>query len=586
VPELLFSDYGMYQAGSEQQQMQQQQTQPLPIVIGPRSQGCCAQCVLKHANHYLFIQHIQDLHKQAKKHAKTAHEGPTRIVGSLSLENWPIIALSAYAKDKCLDIEELEPQEQPESENTNVNSGNVPSSLKNTIEKINGDINEHSEMDNYETENECVPVGDSLDGESNGNHKESNCDTKETNFDTKESNSENKEKNIDDKLRTSDDIIIKTGSESELESFNCDIVCPHGLLSPHAGIVHLPELLAVQILSLCVEAVHPATCCPDFNTCPDCQAELNETVKNREDVRMQTVMLSDLYNYRKRPTKKNLGEQLYLISKEFYLEWKSLMRSIERKELNFSPITEIDNSALICNHGQMLFSISGMGQQEINERCVLVWSGEFEILSNLYQCSHVIKATYIEGGYITTSPDVCLNGCVEQQAAADYEEQFSYEHGLINVREVNSVRDIPSRIIQTRTLGVSEDSNTRKKPRLAATMGFSGNNKRLRRASKTFSSTDTIREVQNFIAEKTKIWPMLQTLWVCSEGISQAFLSPQELRAIEEGAPLELSDDHRNMTLCSLRIRPDDTIYFRACAEDMEKAAGDGIVEFEEMDYH
>ncbi|MPC46218.1 hypothetical protein E2C01_039931 [Portunus trituberculatus] len=144
--------------------------------------------------------------------------------------------------------------------------------------------------------------------------------------------------------------------------------------------------------------------------------------------------------------------------------------------------------------------------------------------------------------------------------AKDYEEQFSYEHEIIHVRQVNSVTDIPRRL-SGRTRGPSHSLGPRKKPRLATGSGGAGgmpsSSQRLVRASRTFSSTDTIREVQNFIAERTGIWPMLQTLWVCGE-------EQQKGGEAEGGQPLQLTDDHRAMTLNALRIRPGDTIYFRA----------------------
>lgn len=49
---------------------------------------------------------------------------------------------------------------------------------------------------------------------------------------------------------------------------------------------------------------------------------------------------------------------------------------------------------------------------------------------------------------------VCESGCVEVRLAKDYEEQFSYEHEIIHVRQVNSVTDIPRRL-SGRTRGPS-----------------------------------------------------------------------------------------------------------------------------------
>lgn len=77
-------------------------------------------------------------------------------------------------------------------------------------------------------------------------------------------------------------------------------------------------------------------------------------------------------------------------------------------------------------------------------------------------------------------------------------------------------------------------------------------------------STYIIRSfcVTRQIAERTGIWPMLQTLWVCGE-------EQQKGGEAESGQPLQLTDDHRAMTLNALRVRPGDTIYFRAAVSTL-----------------
>ena len=59
---------------------------------------------------------------------------------------------------------------------------------------------------------------------------------------------------------------------------------------------------------------------------------------------------------------------------------------------------------------------------------------------------------------------------------------------------------------------------------------------------------------------------MLQTLWVCGE-------EQQKGGEAEGGQPLQLTDDHRAMTLNALRVRPGDTIYFRAAVSTFPHGA-------------
>lgn len=293
------------------------------------------------------------------------------------------------------------------------------------------------------------------------------------------------------------------------------------------------------------------------------------------------------------------GKQVYAVSREFIVKWKSYIRSCERGDLEVCPLTKLENSSLLCTHGHLLFPVFSLQPHQLSEYLVLVWEEEWQILSAIYSPDHVITAVYNESAILITEPGVCESGCVEVRAAQDYEDQFSYECEIIHVRQVNSVTDIPKRSGRTRGGAAAAQAGTnvapaavnnesigpRKKPRLAAQSGSGGagagagagstgasNSHRLVRASKTFSSSDTLREVQNFIAERTGIWPMLQTLWVCGES--------------QEGDDglIQITDDHRAMTLNALRVRPGDTIYFRAAVEDMQLAAGDGMVEFNEME--
>ncbi|KAG0725143.1 Ubiquitin carboxyl-terminal hydrolase 48 [Chionoecetes opilio] len=274
-------------------------------------------------------------------------------------------------------------------------------------------------------------------------------------------------------------------------------------------------------------------------------AMLEESERNCESGRLQKKQFWNLFSERKRPhPARDPGTKVYVISRDFYHLWKSYVRSCERGNLVVNPPERLENASLFCPHDHLLFPVMVLEPHELSEHLVLVWEEEWVTLKELYPPDHVISAFYSDAGCLMTEPAVCDNGCVELRLAKDYEEQFSYEHQIIHVRQ---------------SLG------PRKKPRLSSRGASSGggasnvasNSQRLVRASCTFSSTDTIREVQNFIAERTGIWPMLQTLWVCGE-------EQQKAGEADGGEPLQLTDDHRAMTLNALRVRPGDTIYFRA----------------------
>ncbi|XP_045101767.1 ubiquitin carboxyl-terminal hydrolase 48-like isoform X1 [Portunus trituberculatus] len=551
----------------------------LPITL-PSETGFCKVCVIKYVNHILFIERVKALHKQAKKESRRECDCPVMVIGTETLEFWPRLALSAYVKEHGIDVEDGgETENGTDTCKKSEESSKLLAQIASSDDKVNrtsdsSDVREKNDVQTEKGMNVCDTTSIVPDTEC-----KSACESQMEETESLEktaSNSKEKE--------------IKEGNR-ELMLFNEDIVCKHNLRSPTAASCKLPQDLAKEIIGLCSESIHPAIYQEDFDTCLQCGAVLEESVRNCESGRLQKKQLTNLFLEKRRPHPvRDPGKSIYLISRGFYHLWKSYVRSCERGDLVVSPPKQLENASLLCSHGHLLFPVMALEPHELSEHLVLVWEEEWTTLKELYRPDHVVTAFYNEVGSLMTDPVVCENGCVEMRLAKDYEEQFSYEHEIIHVRQVNSVTDIPRRL-SGRTRGPShvgasaalnnESLGPRKKPRLATGSGGAGgmpsSSQRLVRASRTFSSTDTIREVQNFIAERTGIWPMLQTLWVCGE-------EQQKGGEAEGGQPLQLTDDHRAMTLNALRIRPGDTIYFRAAVEDMERAAGDGVVEFNEMD--
>lgn len=584
----------------------------LPLSLPPDT-GCCKHCIVKAINHILFIERVKALHKQAKKDARKEHEGQVKVIGTETLEYWPRLALSAYVKENGIDLEE------EDTDCGNEINKKIDDSGKNDSQNVSDDHKVDSALFNgdrcgktdVKSETEAM-VTSSCDITSPVPEIDSKsvCDSRTGDVNIDLEDKDRKEFGSSEKNSSSSRGMETKEGSRELLLFNEDIVCQHNLLSPTAPSCNIPQDLAMEIMSLCGESIHPAIYQEDFSSCPDCGTILEESMRACNSGRQQKKQLTNLFLEKKRPHPvRDPGKQIYLMSRDFFTDWKSYIRSCERGDLEVCPPIRMVNAPLLCTHSRLLYPVFALQPHQLIEHLVLVWEEEWAILKELYPPDHVITANYSEGGLLLTEPGVCESGCVEVRAAQEYEEQFTYECEIIHVRQVNSVNDIPRRSGRTRgvqgsstTTALNENIGPRKKPRLAAMAGISGaatgvgggggggsgggtntsspsasgatSSQRLVRASKTFSSTDTIREVQNFIAERTGIWPMLQTLWVCGE----------EQGDSGDSQPLQLTDDHRAMTLNALRIRPGDTIYFRAAVEDMERAAGDGVVEFGEIE--
>ncbi|XP_064084819.1 ubiquitin carboxyl-terminal hydrolase 48-like isoform X2 [Macrobrachium nipponense] len=573
----------------------------LPLTLSIEN-GCCKECTAKAVNHILFIERIKNLHKEAKRDARRDHEGATQTIGSETLEYWPRLALSAYVKDNGLDTEEEELEGCGDSSKVKSDESDKVEGEGSKLSRpqhVNGDHCEEK-METVTSSScditSCVPENDNVNGCDNQTKDISAgkvCDSVVGKEDKDSSKEAGETKDIDSsKVKDSKELT------KELLLFNEDLVCQHNLQTPNATMYKIAAALAAEIMELCGSSIHPAIYQEDFSSCPECLAQLEESKRACGSGLQQKKQLANLFKEVKRPHPvRDLGKKVFLVSRDFISDWKSYIRSCERGEAQSPAINALDNSSLLCPHDSLLFPVYGMQPHELTEHMLLAWEDEWEVLKQLYPPSHAIEGAFQDSGILLTTPGVCEAGCVEDRAAQEYEDQFTYECELIHVRQVNSVNDIPRRVVQSRTpLGTSsalnnENLGPRKKPRLAskANAGAAGGERgslstshRLVRASRYFSSTDTIREVQNLIAERTGIWPMLQTLWLNGEG--QVGLPGLSIKDGDEAAPTQLTDEHRALTLNSLRVRPGDTIYFRAAVEDMELAAGDGVVEFNEMD--
>ncbi|RXG51354.1 Ubiquitin carboxyl-terminal hydrolase 48 [Armadillidium vulgare] len=390
-------------------------------------------------------------------------------------------------------------------------------------------------------ENEDI-AATSSESEANGSHDTSN--------DSSASDTHEKKDNEDKNQIGNDSVVSENGksssnSEDSLSYFNEDIICPHSMINPTSSGLYVANHLSEEIKKLCSGMIHPALYQNDFGPCSDCKLVLE----------------------RRRPLpNKDTETPLYLLSREFLADWRSFLRACLKEESEVIRPNQIVNSSLLCEHNQLKYTTHVGGT--VFTFAAVLWEEEWKIINEFYSYDHCIEGHFVLDRGFEAVIGVCDKGCVEVEATRLYEEQFDYEYELINIRQVNSESDVPS--------GASVP---KKKPRLASLKektdcGLSSlrtASLRLVRASKTFSSSDTLKEIQNFIAERTGIWPFLQTLWLSG--------------GKEYGPkPFLLEENHRSMTLKALRIKPGDTVYFRAAMEDMERAAGDGETEYNEIE--
>ncbi|CAN7987169.1 unnamed protein product, partial [Ixodes pacificus] len=105
---------------------------------------------------------------------------------------------------------------------------------------------------------------------------------------------------------------------------------------------------------------------------------------------MEKQRLSELLQERNRPSPSNLapGETIYLLSREFLNQWKRFIRCPTTKARPQSIV----NAVLLCPH-QKLLCVPGSD----DERLLLVWPSEWELIKEMFSVDTPIKVSGHEG---------------------------------------------------------------------------------------------------------------------------------------------------------------------------------------------
>uniref|UniRef100_A0A147BGD4 Ubiquitin carboxyl-terminal hydrolase 48 n=1 Tax=Ixodes ricinus TaxID=34613 RepID=A0A147BGD4_IXORI len=211
--------------------------------------------------------------------------------------------------------------------------------------------------------------------------------------------------------------------------FNEDIKCQHGGLLPNDAARRLVGLNVWEVLK-----THFPTAAefPESSqVCELCQAHLERDLEAQGQLKQQAGMekqrLSELLQERNRPSPSNLapGETIYLLSREFLNQWKRFIRCPTTKARPQSIV----NAVLLCPH-QKLLCVPGSD----DERLLLVWPSEWELIKEMFSVDIPIKVSGHEG------PEAFLaepEPCEPCRASAQLERSCS-QKGLVFVRRVSS----------------------------------------------------------------------------------------------------------------------------------------------------
>ena len=191
------------------------------------------------------------------------------MIGNITLEHWPKLALNTYNKENNLDFEEE--LDNDVNENSKI--------IDETDESMNGKIDEVRNEKQCENVENSTNENDNKSTEQNNSHNNHSINDKKISENGENNNKSNVDEDIKDSLLSSNDKEEKVSSSNvkSLDTlvFNEDLVCPHNLQCPSAQSHWLPASLVDEITQLCEDAIHPATLQDDFDICPDCLVSIS-----------------------------------------------------------------------------------------------------------------------------------------------------------------------------------------------------------------------------------------------------------------------------------------------------------------------
>lgn len=213
---------------------------------------------------YLYIWHLNSTYLTFRT---------VKVIGTETLEYWPRLALSAYVKENGIDLEEEETENGVEISKKVEDSGKNDSQNVSDDHKVDRAIVNGDKCDKTDVKSDLEEmVTSSCDITSPVPETDSKiaCDSRTGDVNMDVEDKDGKDFSCSEKNSSSSRGIETKEGSRELLLFNEDIVCQHNLLSPTASSCNIPQDLAVEIMNLCGESIHPAIYQEDFSSCPDC----------------------------------------------------------------------------------------------------------------------------------------------------------------------------------------------------------------------------------------------------------------------------------------------------------------------------
>ncbi|KAF2360324.1 hypothetical protein FHG87_008919 [Trinorchestia longiramus] len=446
LPDLKLEDQSLYGG------VETAESSPYRIFWSP-SDFLCVKCVVQHARFIRFLELLRRLHRQFRREAVKHKTSGCKLMGAVSLDNWPKIAAKKYIYDHKIDLcDDYMPN--TSSSVSKRSTGSFGSGLHKT--QVTPSSRDPRDDSSGETiinvcELSLLSQNKDFDHDCSASDHTTTCQTEKsgqrellreqppytlkTHELSKELPGTRSEKQDSWKEHSS--------ATGEQELLNEDIVCVHNELNPQSYVSWLPEDSYKRILELCDGCVHHAVLKESFDLCVKCQDEVRASETACSAGLDMKRKLNALFLDRRRPlVHRDLHKKVFLLDRLFIVQWRNYIREC-MKGVAGTPPTLLPHR-LLCAHLHLAYSPQHLPLYRQTQLWVLLWPDEWMSLMDFYGCAQDCAVSAVIGpdGNLNTLPGPCSEGCVEAQAEAELEALFVYEDELVLVLRVASVQQI------------------------------------------------------------------------------------------------------------------------------------------------
>ena len=150
----------------------------------------------------------------------------------------------------------------------------------------------------------------------------------------------------------------------------------------------------------------------------------------KEEAMVQKARLSDLFGDRERPKwSKKTTMKVFLLSSNFVFSWRAFIKGRLAGKAGFEePITDVNNSILLCQHEGLLHPPTIAWEVEANSSVVMITEEEMAVVRDIFNVDveiRVDRENEMGGPVLTSTPAPC-SICVASRQEEEQENRLRF----------------------------------------------------------------------------------------------------------------------------------------------------------------